>query len=256
VKIQDVSSEYDVWAIWGSEKEGGWEGPRQWNWARSGVVEPVWAEDDPWPWGSEELSIRDRRAVGMGNRVLVAKGDKPGECSGHDVADHDAYTLHRILHGVPEGIIDIPPMHATPMESNLDVMGGLDFRKGCYVGQELTVRTYHLGVLRKRIFPIAVGDYSSTTSKEMPSAQLDIKPFYAEDLPPGGRPRLRGTGKLLSTIQGVGLALLRLEHVDAVDKGILKFRTGSQETCERTWSIQHWWPDWWPEPPQSETDSS
>ncbi len=207
VKIQDVSSEYDVWAIWGSEKEGGWEGPRQWNWARSGVVEPVWAEDDPWPWGSEELSIRDRRAVGMGNRVLVAKGDKrmyflleiyqfhssfdkfatieAGECSGHDVADHDAYTLHRILHGVPEGIIDIPPMHATPMESNLDVMGGckcrrvyhpyrtdykydipsVDFRKGCYVGQELTVRTYHLGVLRKRIFPIAVGDYSRCASR-------------------------------------------------------------------------------------------
>jgi transferase CAF17, mitochondrial len=42
----------------------------------------------------------------------------------HDVVHSDDYTLHRILHGVPEGISDIPPMHAFPMDSNLDVMGG------------------------------------------------------------------------------------------------------------------------------------
>ena len=35
----------------------------------------------------------------------------------------EAYTLHRIIHGVPEGQVDIPPMQAFPMESNLDVMG-------------------------------------------------------------------------------------------------------------------------------------
>lgn len=46
------------------------------------------------------------------------------EVSTHDVADTEEYTLHRILHGVPEGIIDIPPMQAFPMESNLDIMGG------------------------------------------------------------------------------------------------------------------------------------
>jgi len=42
----------------------------------------------------------------------------------HDVGSTDDYRLHRILHGVPEGIVDIPPMHAFPMESNLDAMGG------------------------------------------------------------------------------------------------------------------------------------
>ena len=46
------------------------------------------------------------------------------EASSHDVASEDAYILHRILHGVPEGSTDIPPMHAFPMDSNLDVMGG------------------------------------------------------------------------------------------------------------------------------------
>ena len=46
------------------------------------------------------------------------------DVSSYDVGSADDYHLHRILHGVPEGIVDIPPMHAFPMESNLDVMGG------------------------------------------------------------------------------------------------------------------------------------
>lgn len=90
----------------------------------------------------------------------------------------------------------------------------------------------------------------------MPNSQTDIKPVYVENLPPGERPRLRGTGKLLDTVQGVGLALLRLEHVEAVDKGILKFRIGGDETSGRPWDIRHWWPDWWPERPHPESDSS
>lgn len=44
--------------------------------------------------------------------------------STHDIKTPDDYTLHRISLGVPEGPIDIPPMHAFPMESNLDIMGG------------------------------------------------------------------------------------------------------------------------------------
>lgn len=46
------------------------------------------------------------------------------ESSTHDIASSDAYTYNRILHAVPEGIDDIPPMKAFPMESNLDMMGG------------------------------------------------------------------------------------------------------------------------------------
>lgn len=46
------------------------------------------------------------------------------EASTHDTLGSDAYLLHRILHGVPEGTVDIPPLHAFPIESNLDVMGG------------------------------------------------------------------------------------------------------------------------------------
>lgn len=49
------------------------------------------------------------------------------EVEGHDVAEPEAYLLHRILHGVPEGSTDIPPTQSFPMDSNMDVMGGREF---------------------------------------------------------------------------------------------------------------------------------
>jgi hypothetical protein len=72
-KVRDVSEEFDVWAAWGSEAAP--EIPRTWNWARSGVVEPTWEAND-WPWGTRTESLVDRRAMGMGRRMLTRKGDK------------------------------------------------------------------------------------------------------------------------------------------------------------------------------------
>ena len=79
VKIEDVSNQYDVWSVWGSERLKNMETVREWQRARSGVIEPVWDPSAEWPWknGSDERpAIFDRRAVGMGSRVLVPKGDK------------------------------------------------------------------------------------------------------------------------------------------------------------------------------------
>ncbi|KAF8974422.1 hypothetical protein BDZ97DRAFT_1773534 [Flammula alnicola] len=253
VKIRSVADEYDVWAAWGSSEDRDWETKRQWNWARSGAVEPVWSESAEWPWGTQECVIQDRRAVGMGRRLLVKKGDSPQEAATHDTVPSDEYILHRILQGVPEGILDIPPMQAFPMDSNLDVMGAVDFRKGCYVGQELTVRTYHTGVIRKRIMPVTIQKPDETAS-EPPSfpENIDIKAVNANAERQGPRPR--GTGKLLSTQKGVGLALLRLEHVAGVQKGDLKleFEVADGDKAS-TWAVSPWWPDWWPhEPPPTE----
>ncbi|KAI0722962.1 Aminomethyltransferase folate-binding domain-containing protein [Earliella scabrosa] len=259
VKLRDVTEEYDVWAAWGSEKEKSWETERTWDFARSGVIEPVWDKDGEWPWGSTQGLLRDRRAVGMGHRLLVRKGDRPQEASSHDVASSDAYLLHRISHGVPEGSTDIPPMHAFPMDSNLDLMGGLDFRKGCYVGQELTVRTYHTGQLRKRILPVVIHrpDLSLSDTDTLPQndpvipPQTDIRPQLlqvGDDSAP--RPRPRGTGKLLSSKKGVGLAVLRLEQVEAVEQGKARFTLTSGEGQD--WTVTPYWPDWWPRAPLQE----
>lgn len=73
VKVRDVSEDYDIWAAWGSESVP--EILKSWNWARSGAVEPIWQSNE-WPWGTQDESLTDRRAVGMGRRSLTRKGDK------------------------------------------------------------------------------------------------------------------------------------------------------------------------------------
>ncbi|KIK36408.1 hypothetical protein CY34DRAFT_525207 [Suillus luteus UH-Slu-Lm8-n1] len=250
VRIQDVSEEWDVWAAWGSDPEGAQE-IKGWNWARSGAVEPVWLTSE-WPWGTENGTILDQRAPGMGKRMLVRKGETPADASTHDLASNDAYLLHRIMHGVPEGSVDIQPMHAFPIESNLDVMGGLDFRKGCYVGQELTVRTYHTGEVRKRILPVYISSPASLPPymSIKPSLPLTIDNTAAKT------PRLRGSSMLLSTIatpaigSSVGLALVRLEHLRPDIALVAKGKK------EQSWKVEPWWADWWPERSSAESDEA
>jgi len=259
VRLRDVSDEYDVWAAWGTGNDRSWETERAWGSSRSGVVEPVWnhSATSSWPWGTEPGILRDRRAVGMGHRLVVRKGDRPMQSSTHDTAANKDYLLHRILHGVPEGSPDIVPMHSFPMDSNLDIMGALDFRKGCYVGQELTVRTYHTGMIRKRIFPVHIhpsaGSNSSSKEFSLPS-DVDIRAVLTIPSEGSTRVRPRATGKLLSSVNGVGLALLRLEHVAAVEGGHASLELNTQPDDSNSsgkWVINPWRPDWWPKLPSA-----
>lgn len=66
------------------------------------------------------------------------------------------YKKHRYILGVCEGIMEIPPTKIFPFEANCDYLHGISFHKGCYLGQEFTARTYHTGVIRKRIMPLLV----------------------------------------------------------------------------------------------------
>ncbi|KAJ3510300.1 hypothetical protein NLJ89_g4761 [Agrocybe chaxingu] len=256
VKVRSATEEYDVWAAWGSAKDHEWETKRLWHWERSGAVEPVWNGTQSWPWGTEEGVILDRRAVGMGRRLLVRKGERPLDAATHDIVSNEEYLLHRIVRGVPEGAADIVPMQAFPMESNLDIMGALDFRKGCYVGQELTVRTYHTGVVRKRILPVVIQKLErgvqASPSSPLP-LYLDIKPVKNNLEKLGPRPR--GSGKMLSNQKGVGLALLRLEHVAGVQKGDLKFDIVDGGNATNLSAVP-WWPEWWPHEPDTTPTSS
>lgn len=130
----------------------------------------------------------------------------------------------------------------------------MDFRKGCYVGQELTVRTYHTGFVRKRILPVLLNPPSSTSPHPEPRLRLPsglgIRASLTHAPGEGRVARPRGTGKLLSTTQGVGLALLRLEHVEGLEKGDLKFEVSVEDADASNngapWLVMPWWPNWWP----------
>jgi folate-binding Fe-S cluster repair protein YgfZ len=151
----------------------------------------------------------------------------------------------------------------------------VDFRKGCYVGQELTVRTFLRGVVRKRILPIYL-EQPSVFSLYVTFSVLIIFLYRISDrlalpvnadikasLTPkpgveitGTRPR--GMGKLLSVQKEVGLALLRLEHVAGIQRGEIKLELEiSAEGDQQTFcTVIPFWPEWWPGDPPSKDRST
>ncbi|ODQ64585.1 Aminomethyltransferase folate-binding domain-containing protein [Nadsonia fulvescens var. elongata DSM 6958] len=79
-----------------------------------------------------------------------------------------SYNLRRVLFGIPEGLVDIPLGKRISQEVCTDYMGGINYEKGCYVGQELTIRTFHNGVVRKRIVPVALYAADITNPNDAP----------------------------------------------------------------------------------------
>lgn len=174
----------------------------------------VWAT-----WGKEstfDVSPKtgglDQRAPDMGRRVILS-GDL--KLNGLDrQVEGDSYDIRRMMMGVAEGQGEILKESALPQESNIDYMGGIDFRKGCYVGQELTIRTHHTGVVRKRILPVQI--YSGDGVSRPPDS-LIYDEYTKIVLPPKSAnisrvdKKGRSAGKWLGGVGNIGLALCRLE---------------------------------------------
>ncbi|KAI8954559.1 Aminomethyltransferase folate-binding domain-containing protein [Xylaria longipes] len=172
------------------------------------------------------VMIPDFRAPGMGYRVLTVGADLnvqaldlPAELQPavDRKTDEGAYRVRRYLRGVPEGSAEIIPAQALPQESNMDLMGGIDFRKGCYVGQELTIRTRHRGVVRKRILPCMLygEDEAVPTSLEyrpdaVPSAVRDGGDVHGLTIGRLGK-KGRSTATFLAGTGNIGLALCRVQ---------------------------------------------
>ncbi|KAF2809243.1 Aminomethyltransferase folate-binding domain-containing protein [Mytilinidion resinicola] len=171
--------------------------------------------------------LPDPRAPGFGQRILISgesiKGGPIREVLDKHMVDLRWYHLRRYMYGIPEGPQEIPPTTALPMESNIDLMNGIDFRKGCYVGQELTIRTKHTGVVRKRILPVQLyrGNEVLPTAEtpafdpqwtfDDPSNEVSQSKDIKQLSDDGTIKKGRAAGKLLGNIGNVGLALCRLE---------------------------------------------
>jgi hypothetical protein len=79
---------------------------------------------------------------------------------GAELADAKAYEAHRIACGVPRGGLDFTYGDAFPHETNMDRLHGVDFDKGCYVGQEVVSRMQHRGTARTRTVKILLEDFA------------------------------------------------------------------------------------------------
>ena len=149
------------------------------------------------------LCYADPRLPALGLRCML-----PPHLAGNAAADLGAalveaavYEAHRIALGVPHGGLDFVYGDAFPHETDMDQLGGVDFDKGCFVGQEVVSRIEHRRTARTRVVPVAFDGFA-------PEAGM---PVSAGD---------KTIGTLGSTAQGRGLAMLRLDRAaDALAAG-------------------------------------
>ena len=99
-----------------------------------------------------DLTFADPRNAKLGLRILVPAelAQKAADLIGAELVDSSAFEAHRIAAGVPRGGLDFIYGDAFPHETNMDRLTGVDFDKGCYVGQEVVSRMQHRGTARTR----------------------------------------------------------------------------------------------------------
>ena len=142
------------------------------------------------------LIYPDPRLPALGQRVMLPPhlAKEAAADLGAELFEAQAYEAHRIAQGVPRGGLDFIYGDAFPHETDMDQLDGVDFDKGCYVGQEVVSRMEHRGTARNRIVPIAASDFA-------PDAGV---PVMAGD---------KQVGITGSHAGNRGLAMLRLDRV-------------------------------------------
>ena len=167
VTIEDRSEVLAVMAVWGGRAD-----------SEYGLVYP------------------DPRLPELGFRVLL-----PPEVAAEAAREMEAaltaaaaYETHRIALGVPRGGLDFIFGDTFPHDADMDQLGGVDFHKGCYVGQEVVARVEHRGTARTRIVPVAFDGAA-------PDAGV---PVMAGD---------KAVGTMGSAAAGQGLAQIRLDRI-------------------------------------------
>jgi folate-binding protein YgfZ len=154
------------------------------------------------------------------------------------------------LRGVAEGQKEIPREETLPMNANIDLMKGIDFKKGCYIGQELTIRTHHTGVVRRRILPVSLYDPATGPPEklEYDSSVLLPTPDRDTEIRKDDK-RKRATGKLIGSVGNIGLGMCRLEQMtDLVVSGEPSPYTPEDkftvQAMEQTLGVKAFVPDW------------
>jgi folate-binding protein YgfZ len=157
------------------------------------------------PADGQRIIYADPRLPKMGSRMLALvppgfAADIGGVAGDAEWVATEAYHAHRIALGVPEGGKDYALGDTFPHEADLDLLNGISFTKGCFIGQEVVARMKHKGVVRKRVVPV--------------EAEAPLR---------SGAPVMVGEAEIgrIGSVAGVrGLALIRLDrHAEARAKG-------------------------------------
>ncbi|KAJ0173740.1 hypothetical protein K1T71_010889 [Dendrolimus kikuchii] len=203
-EIEDVSKDYKLWVLISDAFV-----------PESGLTNDIDIYKDP------RLSDLGFRIIGPSS-ILE---EKITEVTGKDTTvekNEDGYKYLRYKFGVSEGADDLPPGTCFPLECNCDYLHGVSFHKGCYIGQELTARVHHTGVVRKRIMPIQFLDA--------------VKENLEKDSTINATDNLKANiGKLKGNIQDYGIGLVRIKEAQEAKSLVIGKYTAKVLK-----------PSWWP----------
>eukprot|EP00271_Cylindrocystis_brebissonii_P019062 TRINITY_DN5629_c0_g1_i1.p1 TRINITY_DN5629_c0_g1~~TRINITY_DN5629_c0_g1_i1.p1 ORF type:complete len:458 (+),score=62.42 TRINITY_DN5629_c0_g1_i1:221-1594(+) len=239
VNFEDASSSFAAWVHFaGKSQEGpsvetseesggvGWQGTHDYMGKSSAT-----ATDNGWHWR------KDPRLAELGMRGVFKAGSIPPLMEAGDEVGEEYYKLWRYEHGVGEGSTEIPTGEALPLEYNLDALHGISYDKGCYVGQELTARTHHRGVIRKRLMPCQfVSPHADgQDGQEMQKAAVPGSEVVEES-------KHKKVGQVTAALGPRGLVHLRLQ--DALnEKAVLSIPDNDGAVVKPI--RPKWWPTEW-----------
>jgi folate-binding protein YgfZ len=149
------------------------------------------------------LCYADPRLPALGLRLMIAPHLAAAAAAelGADLVPANDYDAHRIALGVPQGGVDFSYGDAFPHETDMDQLGGVDFGKGCYVGQEVVSRMEHRGTARTRAVPVRYEGAAPEAGAVITAAERQI-------------------GTMGSAAGGRGVAMVRLDRVaEAISQG-------------------------------------
>ena len=151
-----------------------------------------------------DLTFTDPRNPSLGLRIFVPVefAQKAADAIGAELVDASAYEAHRSAAGVPRGGLEFMYGDAFPHETNMDRLSGVDFDKGCYVGQEVVSRMQHRGTARTRTVRVALDGPAPEPGAAITAGDKQI-------------------GTMGSAADGHALALMRVDRAsEALEAGI------------------------------------
>lgn len=189
------------------------------------VVAAIWGEGAERARAAIPGATPDPRLAAAGWRAILpeATARETLAAAGLAEATESDYDRHRLALGLPDGSRDMEVDKAVLLECGFEELHGVDFAKGCYMGQELTARTKYRGLVKKRLMPVVIGSG-----------------LMEGDAPPPGTPILldgRDAGEMRSGSGTAGIALIRL---DAFDKA----RLDGVPLMAGDTALSAWTPDW------------
>ncbi len=196
VELDDVSDLYQIWAFWGDQVENKFSLPLIAGNARIEersifYVDPRWSAMgvrgllyNTHKIQNERINLEPQMVVSIPHPLSTVPSTLLFQKfldQGFQQVEFEAYDQNRLQQGLPDGSRDMMIERAIPLECGLDDLHAISWTKGCYMGQELTARTKHRGLIRKRYFPVQFENMAPELGTKIMQGDEEVGEVYSSN---------------------------------------------------------------------------